>query len=750
MKNQQYLQNQLRQGILQRVGRSKKQRLDIAQRYTDGNYAMLTDPKKTINRLNAKGQRQQAVRLAELSQYLIRAKDYSREDIVADPQVRESNRIVLESLVGNNEILSVQFLHRGSQVAQSIGRIVTIPHHGANGTGFLISSRLLMTNHHVLSDEEDAAGNIVEFDYGDAPDSVPIPFRFRPDEFFRTSPIEELDCTVVAVEALNNAQVPLERFGWCVLAAEEDSVQIGERVNIIHHPAGAFKQVSIRDNFVANEDPEDDPKYWHYSSDTRRGSSGSPVFNEEWEVVALHHAGIEVDDPEEVAAYRRILQTLGVAGLDATNETIQVNEGIRAHRILDWLQSESANFTDTEAALYQELVERAEESQLVLPRNNTPYREPIMVAPRLGSGEDVISVPLAFNFYFGSPLGAQERDSVSRPAAPRRALPLSDQRTLELYKNQVDTQKSVFTALSFLQGQRESDYLPTQQAIQERQREFYGDLIDRVADDELSPAALYDELNDLSNDALEIVGRFPESMRDLDGLVRSHRGLESMVILESDVSYARARAHLYTKVDLQPERMLRCPYTKALIAPEQLMLLDLIRDLGQFDLLPQRYRNNRYLNCEHIVPQAWFKDDHPKGVSDLHHLIAADGGANNYRSDCPYRELNEQGALGPEDNPSYIAKAGRKHNSRFEPANGKEIVARATLYFIITYKGAIDKTKYDQAAIEVLKKWAKGKAPSDYERHRNEGAFEAQGNRNPLIDFPAWIDKIDFNKGLAG
>ena len=28
----------------------------------------------------------------------------------------------------------------------------------------------------------------------------------------------------------------------------------------------------------------------HYSTDTEAGSSGSPVFNDQWEVVALHHS----------------------------------------------------------------------------------------------------------------------------------------------------------------------------------------------------------------------------------------------------------------------------------------------------------------------------------------------------------------------------------------------------------------------------------------------------------------------------
>jgi V8-like Glu-specific endopeptidase len=668
-------------------------------------------------------------------------KDDSYESAAKDPALEESNRIVYEGLVGADDMLSVQFIHRGSQVAQCVGRIVTMPHLGANGTGFLISPRLLMTNHHVLTDLEDAENNIVQFEYGDTPGGVPIPFRFRPAEFFRTSGIDELDCTIVAIEPSNEGLIQTSRFGWCSLAPDENALQVAERVNIIHHPAGALKQVSIRDNFVAGEEPEGHPKYWLYASDTKRGSSGSPVFNEEWQVVALHHASVEVDDEEEVDAYHRILQTRGVAGLDPEAETIELNEGIRMDLISDWLADESRQFSAQEAALYDEFQQLKTLSPNVSPRLIDESSRRTVFLPKIGD-DGLVSVPLNLNFYLG------EYRSGFQPFA-RDVTERTVRRDLELFKNQVGTQKSIFTALSFLQNHRETDYLPGNQAMQERREDYYGDLIADVANDQLTPAELYEELHTLSVENLEIVNRFPESMRELDSLVGERTDLESMRILESSASYARARAHLYTNVDLQPHRMLECPYTGAIIAPEQLLLLDLIKDLGQFDLLPQRFRNNRYLNCEHIVPQSWFKEQHPDGVSDLHHLIAADGGANNFRSACPYRVLNGQGEFGPENNPSYIPKAGHKLDGFFEPANGKHILARATLYFLITYKGALDSSRYSSSDIEVLKSWARATAPNDYERHRNEGAFEAQGNRNPLIDFPDWVDLIEFSEGLG-
>lgn len=317
---------------------------------------------------------------------------------------------------------------------------------------------------------------------------------------------------------------------------------------------------------------------------------------------------------------------------------------------------------------------------------------------------------------------------------------------LELYQNEINSQKSVFRALAFLQESREQPYLPSDQVIAGRKQAYYGSIIADVQNN-IAPDALYEALHTKLRDTLSIAAAFPEKLESLESL--HSRGLESGLQLESDTQYARARAHLYTWVDLHEDRMLHGVYTGAIIAPEQLMLKDLIVQLGQADLLPSRFSSNQFLNCEHIVPQSWFNKE-AVGVSDLHHLITADGAANNFRTDCAYRLLNGSGLEGPENRPEYIPPAGRRIFStrQFEPVINKPIVARATLYFLLAHKQFIDSSKYNPDQIEMLKDWAKMTPPSRYEQHRNEAIFLVQGNRNPLIDFPEWIDRIDFTRGV--
>lgn len=36
--------------------------------------------------------------------------------------------------------------------------------------------------------------------------------------------------------------------------------------------------------------------------------------------------------------------------------------------------------------------------------------------------------------------------------------------------------------------------------------------------------------------------------------------------------------------------------------------------------------------------------------------------------------------------------------------------------------------------------WSKAEGPTDYEKDRNQTIYEAQGNRNPFIDFQLWVE----------
>jgi V8-like Glu-specific endopeptidase len=71
---------------------------------------------------------------------------------------------------------------------------------------------------------------------------------------------------------------------------------------VIGYPLGEYLAFSLQDNKIVGASDE----LLHYRSPTRPGSSGSPLFDSEWQLVGLHHAGKEnlarIDDPDATYA----------------------------------------------------------------------------------------------------------------------------------------------------------------------------------------------------------------------------------------------------------------------------------------------------------------------------------------------------------------------------------------------------------------------------------------------------------------
>jgi len=192
-------------------------------------------------------------------------------------------------------------------------------------TGFMISKRLFITNWHVIEDQEQAENSSVEFNFELDVDKRKKPvtrFDFAPDVFFLSSPWPDgLDFTILAVGETVEGTGSLLDFGFCPLKESEDKHVIGTSANIVGHPEGESKKMSIRNNQIAAQDID----ILEYFTATAVGSSGSPVFNYRWEPVALHHW----------AAPTREIQTP-----DGKIVSEDANEGIRISAIIRKLRAE--------------------------------------------------------------------------------------------------------------------------------------------------------------------------------------------------------------------------------------------------------------------------------------------------------------------------------------------------------------------------------------------------------------------------
>ncbi len=248
------------------------------------------------------------------------------------------------------EFLSVLFVKRAAIVNKSVGRIVARGTRQGFGTGFLVAPGVLITNHHVLGTELDARNAAVQFDYelnARYRQLSSETFEFRPQDLFFSD--RSLDFALVAVAETGLDQgYSLNDYGYLPLDEKVGKIRAEAPVNIIQHPQAGLKQVVFRSSKIFPLPSELDPgnsysgksidTAAHYSGDTKPGSSGSPVFNDTWEVVALHHSAVAEMDAQGRMRMKDGSFKLPADILDGDDIKWVANEGIRVSRIMKHLR----------------------------------------------------------------------------------------------------------------------------------------------------------------------------------------------------------------------------------------------------------------------------------------------------------------------------------------------------------------------------------------------------------------------------
>jgi hypothetical protein len=201
------------------------------------------------------------------------------------------------------------------------------------GTAWLIGPGFAITNWHVvearapgearagLADIQlQCRGSVAEFDY-DAIDSVPVAVKVA--ELARGDPT--LDYAVLRLEdAPGRSPLPLRQD---VLAVDD---QWPFPVNVVQHPGAGPKQFGIRNNLVATLRGND----LAYYTDTAGGSSGAPVCDDRWNVIALHKAST---------------QSFGKLNFQG-KDTVWVNVGTPIHLIIAHLREQAPDLWTEMAA----------------------------------------------------------------------------------------------------------------------------------------------------------------------------------------------------------------------------------------------------------------------------------------------------------------------------------------------------------------------------------------------------------------
>lgn len=165
-------------------------------------------------------------------------------------------------------------------------------------------------------------------------------------------------------------------------------------------------------------------------------------------------------------------------------------------------------------------------------------------------------------------------------------------------------------------------------------------------------------------------------------------------------------------------------------------------------------------NREHSFPRSWFGGSREPMNSDVHHIFASDGYVNGRRSSFPYGEVGSA---------TYTSNNGSKLGSGsgigytgtvFEPIDEfKGDLARAYFYMATRYQdqiagwegnssssnAALNGTStqvFETWMLNMLKKWHNDDPVSQKETDRNNAAQNHQGNRNPFVDHPEFVQSI--------
>jgi V8-like Glu-specific endopeptidase len=233
---------------------------------------------------------EEGVELRQISKSVLAlVREVEREDLsVAAIQVpvmnvpRQYEEGKFEKIIGNRSRLQmVSWLEQGLKCSSGVCRLVS---GRCIGTGFRIDRDLLVTNNHVIASAEAAQGFTAQFFFEERPDRTmrdAVMVQLDANRFWTS---EQLDVTIVGARLDG---VAANRTIAALNLKNSAGVQVGDAVAIIQHPLGGPKQIALTANEVINI-------YEHriqYVTDTLPGSSGAPVFDVFWDVIAVHHAG---------------------------------------------------------------------------------------------------------------------------------------------------------------------------------------------------------------------------------------------------------------------------------------------------------------------------------------------------------------------------------------------------------------------------------------------------------------------------
>jgi endonuclease G len=243
----------------------------------------------------------------------------------------------LEIRIGDDDTLTVDFLHEGATASRSVAKLLVHRHFDGHpsmlpgdqpdfglGTGWILAPRLMITNYHVVNARtgKEPPASADDFQRQGAATQVQFDFYRATSNVSATQSAgcvasdAELDYALLRLPQDAPARPPLRLRVTDILKPKDRALR--ERVNVLQHPNGDPMKLGFRNNFVVSGSQS----RLSYLTDTAGGSSGSPICDDAWFVAALHR-GFATIPGEPLTVWGRQIK--------------QENYGVPINRILDHL-----------------------------------------------------------------------------------------------------------------------------------------------------------------------------------------------------------------------------------------------------------------------------------------------------------------------------------------------------------------------------------------------------------------------------
>lgn len=175
------------------------------------------------------------------------------------------------------------------------------------GTGFLLAPDVVLTNYHVvehvIKQEYQASDIVLRFDYKKIGSHInegelhPLAENWLID-YSTYGPLEFGKTPILPTEdeldyALLRLAVPLDQRGFVKIPVISSDFNLNFQINaplfIVQHPDRMPLKLALDTQAIIGLNANE--TRLHYRTITEGGSSGSPCFNLNWELIALHHSG---------------------------------------------------------------------------------------------------------------------------------------------------------------------------------------------------------------------------------------------------------------------------------------------------------------------------------------------------------------------------------------------------------------------------------------------------------------------------